>query len=47
MMPLHNHPGLIMIIAGPIIGAITGLVAGLFAFIAGKLMRKSESIVLP
>ena len=35
-----NHPRIIMVIAGPIIGAVTGLVAGLFAFIAGKIMKK-------
>jgi uncharacterized membrane protein len=33
-------PKLIMLITGPIIGIISGLVLGLFAFIASKIIKK-------
>ena len=39
MMP--THPRLMMLIMGPIIGIISGLVLGLFCFIAAKIARKS------
>jgi len=39
-MPLANHPKLLMLLTGPVIGAISGLLLGLFALIAGKLLRK-------
>ncbi|MFZ1083078.1 MAG: hypothetical protein WAO19_14275 [Candidatus Kryptoniota bacterium] len=47
IMPLRNHPRILMVIMGPIIGAITGLVAGLIVFGAGKLMKKKEPLVQP
>ena len=37
---LATHPQVAMAVMGPIIGIISGLVLGLFAFIAGKLMKK-------
>ena len=44
---MHNHPNmvipwhprLLMLIMGPVVGAICGLVQGLFAFIASKLVK--------
>ncbi len=39
-MPLSNHPRIMMLITGPIVGVISGLVLGLFAFIASKIVKK-------
>ena len=39
-MPMPDRPRLMMLITGPIIGIISGLVLGLFAFIASKTMKK-------
>lgn len=39
-MPMPTHPRLMMLMTGPIIGIISGLVLGLFAFIASKIMKK-------
>jgi hypothetical protein len=42
--PLAAMPRLMMLITGPIIGALSGVILGLFAVIAGKLMgRKSAA----
>jgi amino acid permease len=41
-MPLANHPRLMMLFTGPIIGVLSGLVLGLFSFIAGKIVKKAE-----
>jgi hypothetical protein len=38
-MPLPDSPRLMMLITGPIIGIISGLILGLFAFIASKILR--------
>jgi len=38
-MIIHWHPRLMMVITGPIAGAISGLIQGLFAFIASKLVK--------
>src|SRR5712692_8783886 len=38
-MPLPDSPRLMMMLMGPIIGVASGLVLGLFAFIAGKLVK--------
>jgi uncharacterized membrane protein len=40
-MPLEHHPRLLMLLMGPIFGAIFGLVLGFFSFIAGKLIKKT------
>ena len=37
---LPEHPRLAMLIIGPIIGIISGLVLGLFCFAASKMMKK-------
>jgi uncharacterized membrane protein len=39
-MPLPFTPKIMMLITGPIIGVISGLVLGLFAFIASKLVKR-------
>jgi hypothetical protein len=38
-MPLPNSPRLMMACIGPIIGIISGLVIGLLAFVAGRLVK--------
>lgn len=38
--PMRNHPRLMMLIMGPVIGIISGLVQGLFAWIASKIFKK-------
>ena len=38
--PLPNSPRLMMAVMGPLIGALSGIVLGLFALIAGRLMRR-------
>ena len=37
--PMAQHPRLMMAITGPVVGILSGLVLGLFAWIAGKLTR--------
>ncbi len=37
--PMAQHPRLMMAIVGPIVGILSGLVLGLFAWIASKLVR--------
>ena len=37
-MPLP--PRLMMLLTGPVIGAVSGVVLGLFAFVAGRLVRR-------
>jgi hypothetical protein len=39
-MPMPDSPKLMMLIMGPIVGVISGLVLGLFAFVASKAMKK-------
>ena len=39
-MPLPTHPRLLMLLTGPIFGAVSGVVLGLFAFAASKLVKK-------
>jgi hypothetical protein len=37
MMP--DHPRLMMVLMGPVFGVLSGLVLGLFSFVAGKILR--------
>jgi len=39
-MPLPDSPRLMMLGTGPLVGLVSGLVLGLFAFIASKIWRK-------
>jgi hypothetical protein len=38
-MPLPDSPRLMMLLTGPVIGVVSGLVLGVFAFIASKLVK--------
>jgi len=38
--PLPEHPRLMMLITGPLIGAVSGLVQGLFVLAAVKLLKR-------
>ena len=39
-MPVHMEPKMMMMLMGPLIGIVSGLVLGLFAFIASKMVKK-------
>jgi hypothetical protein len=39
-MPMPEHPRMMMLVMGPVIGIISGVVQGLFAFIASKIVKK-------
>ena len=39
-MPLPTHPRVMMLVIGPVIGTCTGVILGLLAIIAAKLMPK-------
>jgi lysylphosphatidylglycerol synthetase-like protein (DUF2156 family) len=45
MMPKSSHPRLMMVMVGPFIGAVTGVVAGLMAAVAGKLFKHKKGVV--
>lgn len=38
-MPLPTHPRVMMLMTGPVIGFVSGLVIGVFAWVAGKFVR--------
>lgn len=42
-MPMPDHPQLMMLITGPIIGVISGLILGLFAFIASRIVKRQPA----
>ena len=42
-MPLPTHPRLMVMLTGPVFGLISGLVLGLFAFIASKIWKSQPS----
>lgn len=39
-MPLPDSPRIMMLGTGPLVGLISGLILGLFAFLASKIIRK-------
>ena len=39
-MPMPEHPRMMMLFMGPVIGIVFGLVQGLFALIASKIVKK-------
>ena len=39
-MPMPDSPRLMMLMTGPVIGLISGIVLGLFSFIASKIVKK-------
>jgi hypothetical protein len=38
-MPMPDSPRLMMLMFGPVVGVVSGLVLGSFSFVAGKLVR--------
>ena len=38
-MPMPDHPQLMMLITGPVVGVISGLILGLFAFAASRIVK--------
>jgi hypothetical protein len=42
-MPMPKHPRVMMLLTGPFIGLISGLVLGLFAFVASKIWKSKVS----
>ena len=40
--PYHEHPRILMLFLGPLFGAGFGIIAGLFAFGASKIMKKNS-----
>ena len=42
-MPMPKHPRWMMLMTGPIIGIISGLVLGLFAFVASKIWKNKTA----
>jgi hypothetical protein len=42
-MPLPTHPRLMMALTGPVIGVLSGLVLGVFAIVASKLVKRAPS----
>ena len=42
-MPFPTHPRLMMALGGPVVGIISGIVIGLLALLAGKLMKSSAA----
>jgi uncharacterized membrane protein len=43
-MRLPNRPRVMMAIMGPVIGVVSGVVLGLFALVATKLVKRSARI---
>jgi hypothetical protein len=41
---LPAHPRLAMLITGPVFGVASGLILGLFAFIASKIVAKKAAV---
>ncbi len=39
-MPLPTHPRIMMLLTGPVVGLISGIILGLFALIASKIIKK-------
>lgn len=40
-MPMPEHPILMMLIMGPIAGAVSGIILGVFAWVASRLVKKA------
>ena len=39
-MPMPEYPRLMMLMTGPVVGIISGIVLGLFSFVASKIIKK-------
>ena len=46
-MPMPTHPRLMMALMGPIIGLVSGIVLGIFALVATKIVRAPARAVSP
>jgi hypothetical protein len=46
-MPLHNHPRIGMIVTGPVVGIIFGIVLGFLSWIASKIIKKTPADTSP
>ena len=46
-MPLPDAPRLMMALTGPVIGVVSGIVIGVFAVIAGRLIRSGRPSAQP
>ena len=44
-MPLPDSPRLMMALVGPVIGLVSGLVLGVFAFVAGKFVKPGLRVI--
>ena len=42
-MPLPDSPRVMMALVGPVVGFASGIVLGLFAVVAGKLVRRGQA----
>ncbi|MDQ6757324.1 MAG: hypothetical protein M3004_10355 [Bacteroidota bacterium] len=42
-MPMPDSPKLMMLMTGPVVGIVSGLILGLFAFIASKIFKKQTA----
>ena len=42
-MPMPGSPKLMMLMAGPLVGIVSGLILGLFAFTAAKTMKRKQA----
>jgi hypothetical protein len=43
-MPFPNHPRRMMLVIGPFIGLISGIVLGLFAYVASRIVKSNKSV---
>jgi len=42
-MPMPDSPRAMMLMTGPIVGIVSGLVLGLFAFVASKILKRKTA----
>jgi hypothetical protein len=42
-MPMPDSPRLMMLMTGPMVGIVSGLVLGLFSFVAAKIMKRAPA----
>lgn len=42
-MPVPDHPRLMMLLVGPVVGVISGAIIGLLSFAAARMLNRSEA----